>query len=85
MCWSIAGPDHPDWGFQTAVTEDGRYLMITVWKGTDDKYRILYKDLHEPYGMPIELIDNFDNEYTFVGNDGRRSTSRRTSMRPRSG
>ncbi len=20
--------------------------------------------------MPIELIDNFDNEYTFVGNDG---------------
>ena len=60
-------PDHPDWGFQTTVTEDGRYLVITVFKGTDDKYRVLYKDLHEPYGMPIELIDNFDNEYTFVG------------------
>ncbi|MHB8970521.1 MAG: prolyl oligopeptidase family serine peptidase [Pirellulaceae bacterium] len=62
-------PDFPDWGFQTAVTEDGDYLVITVWKGTDDKYRVLYKDLREPYGMPIELVDNFDNEYTFVGND----------------
>ncbi len=38
-------PDHPEWGFQTSVTEDGRYLIITVWKGTDDKYRVLYKDL----------------------------------------
>ena len=62
-------PDHPDWGFQLEVTEDGDYLVITVWKGTDDKYRVLYKDLNEPYGMPVELIDNFDNEYTFVGND----------------
>ncbi|MHB8951388.1 MAG: prolyl oligopeptidase family serine peptidase [Pirellulaceae bacterium] len=62
-------PDHPDWGFQTTVTEDGDYLVITAWKGTDDKYRIFYKDLHEPYGMPVELVDNFDNEYTFVGND----------------
>jgi len=63
-------PDHPDWGFQAEVTEDGDYLIITVWKGTDDKYRIYYKDLNEPYGMPIALIDNFDNEYSFVGNDG---------------
>ncbi len=63
-------PDHPDWGFQVDVTEDGDYLIITVWKGTDDKYRVFYKDLHEPYGMPVELIDNFENEYSFVGNDG---------------
>ena len=63
-------PDQPDWGFDTTVTEDGRYLVLTVWKGTDDKYRVLYKDLSEPYGMPIDLIDNFENEYTFVGNDG---------------
>lgn len=63
-------PDQPKWGFGHTVTEDGRYLVIYVWKGTDDKYRILYKDLTEPYGMPVELIDNFDHEYDFVGNDG---------------
>jgi prolyl oligopeptidase len=63
-------PDHPEWGFHSAVTEDGRYLIITVWKGTDHNYRIAYKDLQEPYGLPIDLIETFDNEYSFVGNDG---------------
>jgi prolyl oligopeptidase len=62
--------DHPDWTFEPEVTEDGRYLVITTARNTDDKYRITVKDLTEPYGMPIELIDNFDNEYAFVGNDG---------------
>ncbi len=63
-------PDEPTWGFGLRVSEDGRYLIITVWKGTNDKYRVLYKDLTEPYGMPIELIDHFNDEYSFVGNDG---------------
>lgn len=63
-------PDHPDWGFGIDVTEDGHYLIMTAWKGTDDRYRVFYRDLTEPYAAPVELIDNFDNEYTFVGNDG---------------
>ena len=62
-------PDHPKWGFSTEVTEDGRYLIITIWKGTDDKYRILYQDLSEKNAKPVELIDSFDNEYSFVGNE----------------
>ncbi len=63
-------PDFPDWGFNAEVTEDGRYLILTVWKGTDDRYRVLYRDLQEPYALPVDLIDNFENEYSFIGNDG---------------
>lgn len=63
-------PDHPEWGFQTAVSEDGHYLILTVWVGTDDRYRIVVKDLTEPYGLPWELIDNFDHEYSFIDSDG---------------
>lgn len=63
-------PDQPDWGYSASVSEDGRYLVIHVWKGTDPKYRVAYKDLLEPYGMPVDLIDNFDNEFSFLGNDG---------------
>jgi prolyl oligopeptidase len=63
-------PDQPKWGFGATATEDGRYLILTVHVGTAHKYRILYKDLTEPFGMPLDLIDNFDNEYTFVDNDG---------------
>jgi prolyl oligopeptidase len=62
-------PDHPEWGFSTDVSEDGRWLVITVWKGTDDKYQVFYKDLTEPYGLPVNLIGNFENEYSFLGND----------------
>ncbi|MHC5024172.1 MAG: prolyl oligopeptidase family serine peptidase [Planctomycetota bacterium] len=63
-------PDEPDWGFGPTVTEDGRYLVITIWKGTGDKYRVMVKDLTEPYGLPVDLIDSFEAEYSFVGNDG---------------
>ena len=63
-------PDHPEWGFGTDVTEDGRYLIISTWKGTDDRNRVTYKDLSEPLGMPLDLIDHFDNEYTFLGSNG---------------
>ncbi|MBC8289271.1 MAG: S9 family peptidase [Planctomycetes bacterium] len=63
-------PAEPSWGYQAEVTEDGRYLVITVWKGTDDKYRVVYKDLKEPFGLPTDLITTFDNEYTLIGNDG---------------
>jgi len=63
-------PDEPEWGFGPTVTDDGRYLIITVWKGTADKYRVFVKDLTEPYGIPVPLIDHFENEYTFLTNDG---------------
>jgi len=62
-------PNQPDWGFQLSVSEDGHYLIITVWVGTDDRYRIVVKDLTEPYGLPYELIDNFENEFSFIDND----------------
>src|SRR5262249_13915115 len=62
--------DQPDWDYYGQVTEDGRYLVISVHKGTDPNDRVIYKDLAEPYGQTIDLISNFDNEYEFLGNDG---------------
>jgi prolyl oligopeptidase len=63
-------PDHPNWDFLPEVTEDGRFLIITIFRGTDAKYRVAYRDLAEPYAMPVDLIDTFKNEYTFIANDG---------------
>ena len=63
-------PDQPEWGFGAAVTDDGRYMVITTWVGTDDRYRITYRDLGEPYAMPVDLIDKFENDYTLIDNDG---------------
>jgi prolyl oligopeptidase len=63
-------PDHPEWMYEGTVSDDGRWLVITTGRGTDEKYRVTVKDLTEPYAMPVELIDNFDHEFTFAGNDG---------------
>jgi prolyl oligopeptidase len=64
-------PDQPKWTIGASVTDDGRYLIISVGDGTTSrKNRTLYKDLTEPYGLPVELIDNFDSVNSFVTNDG---------------
>lgn len=65
-----ADAENPEWGFSPGVSEDGRYLVITVWKGTDDRYRVMYKDLTDPESKLVELIDNFENDFTFIGNEG---------------
>jgi prolyl oligopeptidase len=63
-------PDHPEWGYSAYVTEDGRYLVITVWKSSEDKYRVMYRDLQNRYAMPVDLIDTFEHDYSFIANDG---------------
>jgi prolyl oligopeptidase len=62
--------DEPTWGFGVDVSEDGQYMIISAWIGTDSRNRVFYRDLTEPYAMPIDLIDHFEDEYTFVGNSG---------------
>ncbi|MEM7316783.1 MAG: prolyl oligopeptidase family serine peptidase, partial [Planctomycetota bacterium] len=59
----------PEWGFGVDVTEDGKYLVMTVWKGTDDKYMVIYRDLKDPNSKPVELISEFKYGYELVGND----------------
>jgi len=63
-------PDNREWNFYPHVTEDGHYLVITVTQGTDDRYRIVVQDLEDPNAKPVEIVDNFDHEYSFIGNDG---------------
>ena len=61
--------DKPEYGFLVDVTEDGKYLVVTVWQGTDDRYRILYRDLESDSDKLSVLIDNFDHEYSFISNE----------------
>ncbi|MCA9079490.1 MAG: S9 family peptidase, partial [Planctomycetaceae bacterium] len=63
-------PDQPEWGYSCSVSEEGRYLVITVHVGTDDRYRVFVKDLQDPNGTPFALVRNFNHEYSFIGNAG---------------
>jgi prolyl oligopeptidase len=63
-------PDNKELGFAGQVTDDGRYLVITVWQGTSPKNRLYYKDLSKPDSEVVKLLDDFDAEYQFIDNDG---------------
>ncbi|QEG43400.1 Prolyl endopeptidase precursor [Roseimaritima ulvae] len=62
-------PDHKEWGFQPEVSEDGRWLIINNWKGSEPQNQIFIKDLTQPETPVRELITGFDAEYQFVASD----------------
>ncbi|MEM9533867.1 MAG: prolyl oligopeptidase family serine peptidase [Pseudomonadota bacterium] len=66
----FGNPEEPEWGFFPSVTEDGRYLVITIWKGTDSRYQIAWQDLTDPEAKPTMLIEGFEYDYSLVGNIG---------------
>jgi prolyl oligopeptidase len=63
-------PDQKQWGFHGYVTEDGRWLVIVVTRGTETKKGMFYKDLGKLGSPVIELLNDFDADYSFVGNRG---------------
>ena len=62
-------PDEKEWGFSGRVTENGRYLIISVWRGTDPKNLVFYKDLQNTDAEVIELISEFEASYSFIDCD----------------
>lgn len=66
-----ARPDHPEWFFKPlAITEDGRYLVITARAGAAPQNRVFYRDLSVP-DSPVEaLFDTGNGKYVFRGSQG---------------
>lgn len=62
-------PDQKEWGFDGLVSDDGNYLILHVWQGTDVNNRVFYQDLRSG-GKVVELISELEATYTYVGNDG---------------
>jgi prolyl oligopeptidase len=66
----FARSDDPEIGFQSMLSDDGRYLFIHGWKGTAEKNLLYVKDLREPDATIQPVIDTFESSYQVVGNDG---------------
>ena len=71
-------PDQKEWGFSGGVSDDGKYLIISVSQGTERKNRLYYQELGADGPKPwkqgqetvVKLLDDFDAEYDFIDNDG---------------
>jgi len=77
-------PDKKDWGFSGGVTEDGKYLLISVWLGTDPRNLLFYKDLSQPQAPVVEVVNTFEADYGYIGNEGTRFWFRTDLQAPRS-
>ena len=63
-------PDEKEWGFSGQVTDDGQYLVISVWRGTERKNLLFYQDLSQPDSGIVELVSTFEASYSLIDNDG---------------
>jgi prolyl oligopeptidase len=63
-------PAHKEWRADPEVSDDGRYLVLILHRGTDAKYRVLYRPLDDATKPPVRLVGDFEAEYEFLDNDG---------------
>jgi prolyl oligopeptidase len=67
--------DMPTWFVFGSTTEDGRYLLIFLAKGSDNNNRLYYVDLGDPrrpnIAAPVKpLVEDDDAEFNAFGNKG---------------
>jgi prolyl oligopeptidase len=73
-------PQAPKQGFSTQVTDDGRWIVIVVWEGTDERYEVVVIDQRAKHPKPRTIITGFKNDYALVGQDSRGRMLFRTDL-----
>ena len=64
-------PDKPEWFLGAYETDDGRYLTIWIWDSSlVRKNGIFYIDLLSEDRQVVELLGDFDAQYSLIGNIG---------------
>jgi prolyl oligopeptidase len=68
-------PEEPKWFVRGGTSEDGRFVVIAISRGSSSENLVRYVDLGDPQrpnlGAPVvPLIAEWGAEYDFVGNDG---------------
>ncbi|PAN39571.1 hypothetical protein PAHAL_7G252600 [Panicum hallii] len=80
LCWR--DPDHPKYIYIPEVTEDGKYVILSVSETSDPVNKLYYCDLsalaHGLEGLKgthgmlpfVKLVDRFEAHYGLIANDG---------------
>jgi prolyl oligopeptidase len=66
--------DEKEWGFSASVSDDGKFLLIAVWKGSGRKNGLLWQPLkngaYDPGAAVTPITLDFDAEYAPIGSRG---------------
>lgn len=58
------------WIYSGGVTEDGRYVIISLFPGSSSESRVYFKDLKQKDAPVVKLLDDAGVAQYFIGNDG---------------
>lgn len=69
--------DQREWGFDGQVSDDGKWLVMNVWQGSNPENRVFVFKLDKGVAglkgqKPIVVFGNPDAEYAVLGNQGSR-------------
>ena len=62
---------NPEWGYGAEVSDDGKVLLITVFKGTDSRHRLMYLALDNPNAKVKDVATEFKASMYYLGNEGK--------------
>jgi prolyl oligopeptidase len=63
--------DNPDWSFGLSPTDDGKYLVLGIYRSTDPQNQVLVRETSAAADAKwTELVPDFENEFSFIGNEG---------------
>jgi prolyl oligopeptidase len=65
--------DHPTWIVNAIVSDDGRYVFLTTYRGSDNNNQLHFIDLGDPSSPDINhtirpIVETLDAEFTPIGN-----------------
>jgi Serine proteases of the peptidase family S9A len=63
-------PTDKEYFVGAGVSEDGKWLVLSIGKGTSPKNMVFFKSLDKADSPIVPLIENMDANYSFIGNDG---------------
>ncbi len=66
----FAAPHQPDWLPYAEVTEDGRFLVVTIERAAGDETQLHVLDLHNPAAQLRPLVGDFESVNAFVTSTG---------------
>jgi prolyl oligopeptidase len=75
-------PQNKEYAFYPGITDDGKYLILTVYHGTDERNGILYREVEDD-GEFTKLLDLHEARYSFIDNFGSTWYVRTTLDAPR--
>ncbi|HEX7528597.1 MAG TPA: S9 family peptidase, partial [Thermoanaerobaculia bacterium] len=66
----VHAPEDPSFLHQVRVSEDGRWLVLSISRGSSGKNRLWVKDLSREGAPFFKLFDDFSSRWTWVDSEG---------------